>query len=288
MKTDALFHELFVLEPALLFTLLGRPQQVPYAFKSITVKRVEKRLDGYFHPLTSEPNAQSPLTFLEVQGYNDPHIYWRLLRGIATHLEGIQGDPPILAVVLFLQDRYRPPRCQISLAPPSELVVLTLEACLKVLPQQAGAINVLRPMLVEDVPELIQALPDWKRSIDSTAAPDSVRERLLELLEYMILQRFPFMTTQEIQHMLNLTPLEETVAVKELMAIAERRGEALGEKRGEARGEKRGEARGVLIGKIRLCQELLGLTPSSQEELRRLPLHALERRAEELKNRLGG
>jgi hypothetical protein len=43
-----------------------------------------------------------------------------------------------------------------------------------------------------------------------------------------------------------------------------------------------------LIGKIRLCQELLGLTPSSQEELRRLPLHALERRAEELKNRLGG
>jgi predicted transposase YdaD len=98
------------------------------------------------------------------------------------------------------------------------------------------------------------------------------------------------MTTLEIQQMLNLTPLEETVAVKELIAVAElrgeKRGEARGEKRGEARGEKRGEKRGALLGRIRAFQEMLGLPTSSPDSLRRQSLPELEQLAAELQARL--
>ena len=51
--------------------------------------------------------------------------------------------------------------------------------------------------------------------------------------------------------MLQLTPLEETRAGKELIAI----------------GEKRGKKRGEIIGSIRMCQRFLGIPISTSAEL---------------------
>ncbi len=47
--------------------------------------------------------------------------------------------------------------------------------------------------------------------------PQDEIQYLLELLEYAILQRFPKL--KEVQKMIQLTPLEETVAVQELIQM---------------------------------------------------------------------
>jgi predicted transposase YdaD len=96
--------------------------------------------------------------------------------------------------------------------------------------------------------------------------------------------------------MLQLTPLEETRAVKELIAMGEKRGERRGEKRGEKRGERRGEERGKrlgekrgeIIGSIRMCQRFLGIPISTSAELAGKSLRQLAAQRKALLARVDG
>lgn len=99
--------------------------------------------------------------------------------------------------------------------------------------------------------------------------------------------------------MVHLTPIEETVIGRELIALGEERGiklgEKLGEKRGEKRGiklgekrgEKRGEERGMLIGQIALCRRLLGLPEEPTTTFQQQSLSALRKSLETLQAQLG-
>lgn len=80
MKTDAFFYELFKIEPESLFELVKLDIEGGYAFESITTKTTEKRFDGFF----KRTDGDGPDIFLEIQGYDDPKIYWRLFREICT------------------------------------------------------------------------------------------------------------------------------------------------------------------------------------------------------------
>lgn len=64
MQTDAVFYELFSLEPQALMELIGLTLPYRYQFRSITVKTTEKRIDGVFEP----EGGQGPILILEVQG----------------------------------------------------------------------------------------------------------------------------------------------------------------------------------------------------------------------------
>jgi hypothetical protein len=66
--------------------------------------------------------------------------------------------------------------------------------------------------------------------------------------------------------MIQLTPLEETVAGRALIEI----------------GQARGEARGELIGIIRMCQKLPGEQRDPRLSPAKNPLEALKRMAREL------
>lgn len=91
--------------------------------------------------------------------------------------------------------------------------------------------------------------------------------------------------------MVHLTPIEETVIGRELIALGEERGEKRGEKRGiklgEKRGEKRGEERGMLIGQIALCRRLLGLPEEPTTTFQQQSLSALRKSLETLQGQLG-
>ncbi len=63
-------------------------------------------------------------------------------------------------------------------------------------------------------------------------------------------------------------------------------GEQLGLKKGREEGEQLGLEKGELIGKIQLCQELLGTAPSTSEELTKLDTDALTKLVADLQKRL--
>ncbi len=92
--------------------------------------------------------------------------------------------------------------------------------------------SVLKPFGLSDKEELPEAVAEWKAEIDSADLPEYKTEKLTELLEYVILQCFPKLSLKEIQKMIQLTPLEETVAGQELIQIGVEKGVKQGVKQG--------------------------------------------------------
>ena len=277
MKTDSLFYELFRLHPRSLFDLAGLEAEGEYVFESITVKSTEKRMDGFFR----RADCMGENVFLEVQGYPDNVIYWRQFREISTHYEQSGSSQPFTAVILFIDEKYDPKNCPVNFVPPNRLIRLYLPECLKTLGDKASPLTVLKPLLLPDKAKLPEAVPKWKAEIDSLGLSESTNRLLIELLENAILSRFPNLTIKEIQKMIQLTPLEKTVAGKELiqMGITEgilkgiekgiekgriegietglEKGRVEGIEKGLRKGRIEGIEKGELIGKIHLSQRLL-------------------------------
>lgn len=242
MKTDELFYELFRTDPLSLFELVQLDIEGEYTFESVTVKHLEKRLDGFLRRI----DGTGPIIFLEVQGYNDPEIYWRSFREVSTWYEQTGSDAPFVLIVLFIDKKYKPKKCPLRCAPPNRMISITLEKSLESVGDKPGALTVLKPFGFSDRNKLPEAAAQWKKEIDSLNLPVHKTEKLTELLEYVILQCFPNLSLKEIQTMIQLTPLEETVAGQELIQI----------------GIKKGE----LIGKIHMVQRFLkrSLTPKKR------------------------
>jgi len=250
MKTDSLFYELFKLHPQSLFELAGLEADGEYVFESITVKSTEKRMDGFFR----STDGSGRNIFLEVQGYDDEAIYWRFLREISVYYELTEKRLPFVAVILFIDKKYDPENCPITdFKPPNRLIRLYLPDCLKAIGDKASPLTVFKPVVLEKKKLLPEAVPKWKNEIDSLKLSESTSKLLIDLLENAILSRFPTLTLKEIQKMIQLTPLDKTVAGQELIQM----GRKEGAQQGELIGWKRGAQQGEIIGKIHLAQRLL-------------------------------
>jgi len=274
MKTDELFYELFRFSPESLLELVQLEVRGGYRFESITVKSTEKRFDGYF----KSDNENGPDIFLEIQGYRDNNIYWRLFREICAFHEQRQNDRPFAAVVLFIDAALDPGNPPLVPAPPNQLLRRDLAECLKNIRDYATPLVALKPLTLSGKDELPEALGKWKAGIDAMGLPEARKKALEELLEYAILQRFQNLTLEEVRKMIQLTPLEESVAVKELIQQ--------GMERGMERGLERGLKKGQMIGQIQLIQRLLKIPQTPDESLAQRPIEELKTMLTDLEAKL--
>ena len=144
-----------------------------------------------------------------------------------------------------MDKRYDPGKSPLSCPRPNRLVKGNLPDFLEKMKYKPGALTVLKPLVLKKKKDL----------------SENEEVNLTELLEYAILQKFPKLSLKEVKKMIELTPLDQTVAGRELIEIGIREGEKRGEKKGEIRGEIRGEKKGVrkgkLIGEILFAQRIL-------------------------------
>lgn len=188
-----------------------------------------------------------------------------------------------MLIVLFLDEKYDPGNCPVAqVAPPHQFIRAYLPDCLKAIRDQAGALTVLKPLVVERKEQVFEEIYHWKTDIRALSLPKEKIQTLLGLLEYLIIQRFPGMTRKEIERMLHLTPIEETVVGQELIQLGEKRGQAKGRKEGRKEGINKGE----LIGEIRLAQKILKRPVSSRDALAKKSLKALKAVFQELETDL--
>ncbi len=136
--------------------------------------------------------------------------------------------------------------------------ISTLE-CLEYIGDQAGALSVLKPLTFSDVKNLPEAVDKWETNIRSLKLSERKIETLIDLLIYAILQRFPEIGREEIDKMLELTPLEETAAVKEIIQITM--------DKGIDKGREEGIDKGELIGKIYMAQRFMRQPLTPREKL---------------------
>ena len=128
------------------------------------------------------------------------------------------------------------------------------------------------PLTLEDKADLPESVGEWKAGIDAMGLPEDRKKTLNELLEYAILQRFKTITLEEIRKMIELTPLEETVAVKQLID----QGLQKGLQKGMEKGMQKGMQKGQFIGQIQLIQRLLKRPQTPNESLALLDVEELE------------
>lgn len=219
MKTDPLFYELFQAAPQTFFELLQITPHCPYRFESITVKTSEKRIDGVLEPL----ELAQPFYFLEVQAFPDEVIYWRATREVATFFEQRPHlkEAKWQTIVLWLNKEDDPGFGALRLLarkPKPNLISLDLLELLRRLPDTSLALNVLRPLLMENEHEVRANVVQWVENIrQATASDANLEERLIDVLSQMIEQKFKTLSYKELSQMLRLTPFHETESFKEAM-----------------------------------------------------------------------
>ena len=162
MQTDPIFYELFRFDPSSLSRLVQIKLEGEYGFESITVKATEKRFDGFFRRL----DGIGPHLFLEVQGYPDLKIYWKLYREICIFYEQRDDNTPFIAVVLFLDESFDPGEFGLTCLSPCRLIRANLIEHLKRLQGGAGTLTALMPLAISTHEELTEAVPRWKADLE--------------------------------------------------------------------------------------------------------------------------
>lgn len=270
MQTDSIFYELFRFDPQCLKQLVQLQLEGQYDFESITVKTTEKRFDGFLRRI----DGVGPHLFVEVQGYSEPKIYWKLYREICTFYEQRNDGTPFIAVVIFLDESLDPGEFGVTCLSPCRLIRANLIDCLRKAQEHAGTLTVLMPLVLKDREELREAVPRWKANIQSLHLTESREKYLVELLMRVLAQKFTDLTEEEVMAMLNLTPLEETTVGKQIFG------------KGLSQGLSQGLSKGELIGKIQFAQKVLRHPASAKEELAAKTHGELERMLQQLETEL--
>ncbi len=156
-----------------------------------------------------------------------------------------------MAIVLFLDEKYDPGNCKLACVPPCKFIRCNLKDCLDSIGEKPGALSVLKPFIFSEEDKLPEAVQEWQTDIRSLELSEQKMKSLMDLLIYAILQRFPAMGRKELDKMLNLIPLEETTAVKEIIQLS----------------KDEGREEGELIGQIHLAQRLMRKPLTPREKL---------------------
>jgi hypothetical protein len=126
----------------------------------VTVKTTEKRLDG----LCRRIDGVGPNVFVEIQGYDDPKIYWRVLREVATYYEQHDDSRPFVIIVLFLDPDDAPKTCPLAtIVAPNQYILAHLRPCLDAIGRHAGALTVLKPFVCSRKAEVFERVSFWKQ-----------------------------------------------------------------------------------------------------------------------------
>ena len=263
MKTDSLFYRLFQSAPVLFFELIGQPHPDGYRFDSVEVKQTAFRIDGVFLP--PENNPQQPVYFVEVQFQKDERLYGRLFAEIFIFLRYHPECINWRAVVIYAKQSYEPKRGEAyqSLLDSSFVRRVYLDRLPK---DQERSLGVELLQLVVKPPATATA--QAKRILNRTerASTSVPLEVIMELIETIMVYKFPQMSSQEIAQMLGLAESAKQTRVYQ-----------------EGREEGRLEEARSLILKL-LARRLDNIPSQTQAQIEALSLLQLETLGEALLN----
>lgn len=213
VKTDTIFYRLFQEFPSIFFELIGNQPQTAasYKFSSIEIKQTAFRIDGVFLPIQDQ---QNPIYFVEVQFQTDIEIYYRLFSETFLYLRQYQPQNPWQGVVIYpsrsLDTADRKHYNEFFTSQRVNLIYLDELGESSSLPIGIATIK----LIIEDESQAIIAA---RELIDRTKQEISnqKQQQLLELVETILVYKFPKMSCQEIEAMFSLSDLKQTKVYQE-------------------------------------------------------------------------
>jgi len=267
MKTDKLFYRLFLSQPGLIAELIPEiPRDCEFTYSAPGVKEKGFEIDGLLTPVAKDLSL--PLVFLEAQMQGDPRFYGRYLAEIFLYLYQYNVKQPWYGL-LILPNRNEELGSDIPYQSllKSQVKRLYLEDLLP-LKDLSPNLALLKLLVVDE-----QDTATLAQAIINSAETEAEFRRLLDLVEAILVNKFPQLGTKEILQMLNL----KTVDVTQTRFYQEVFQE--GQQEGRQEGRQEGEANLLL----RLLTKRYGmLSPSQEEQIRSLDVEQLESLGEAL------
>ena len=217
MKTDSLFYELFHTSPAIFFELIGRPatEASGYEFRSVEVKQPDFRIDGVLIP--SNNSAAQTVYFVEVQFQIDQLLYHRLFAELFLYLKQNPATRDWQAVLIYPRRSLEPNETnlyrtllespQVQRVYLDELVAVTelslgLGLVQLVVESTSQAANRARQLLEQNQQETVTGLS---------------QQEIIELIQTIMVYKFPRLGREEIEQMLGLSELKQTRVYQEAL-----------------------------------------------------------------------
>lgn len=210
MKTDTLFYQLFQEFPWIFFQLIDSQQTNVEAYQFIApeIKQRSFRLDGLF--TTTEEFGELPLYFVEVQFYQEADFYDRLFPSIFLYFSQYKPvNSDWYTIVIFDRENNDvtiPPRYREIAAARLQRIYLDQIAGTEQLNLGVGILKL--------VVEAENSAGELARNLISRTKAElknsQSQRQLQELIETIIVYKFPQLSYQEIETMLNLEEIKQT------------------------------------------------------------------------------
>jgi predicted transposase YdaD len=198
MKTDKLFYRIFLSQPDFISELLtGIPADCEFDYSAPVVKELEVRLDGLLTPISADLSL--PLVFLEAQMQSDADFYGRYFGGIYLYLRQYKATRPWQGL-LILNRRSQNLGSEVPYQSQLDRQVqrLYLE---DLLPRTNLSPNlaILRLLILPDLDVSLAA-----QAILRDPPTESEFQRRLDLVEAILVNKFPQLNFEEVRQMLDL------------------------------------------------------------------------------------
>jgi predicted transposase/invertase (TIGR01784 family) len=248
MKTDSIFYRLFQVFPGSFFDLIGEStsQANIYEFTSIELKQTAFRIDGLFLPASED--GSYPIYFVEVQFQKDQKLYARLFAEIFLYLRLYEPSRNWYAVVLFAQRNLEPDYIEPyrTLLDSYQVQRLYLNELLDPSDQPFG-VKIVQLIVEAEDRTLEQANQLLEQAKQEFADPFRKRE-IIELIETIVLYKFPRMSREEFAKMFEVNDLKQTRFYQEVAEEARQEGVQQGIQEGMQQGIQEGMQQGIQQG----------------------------------------
>ncbi|AFZ42316.1 hypothetical protein PCC7418_0064 [Halothece sp. PCC 7418] len=224
MKTDSLFYRLFQIRPQLLFELLSdSPQPASsYQFTSVEVKQLAFRLDGLFLPQNGDRNA--PFYVVEVQFQPDEELYYRVFAELFLYLRQHQPPHPWRVVVIY------PRRSVERLVEGQFEDLLNLNRVTRIYLEElettessAFGVRLVKLIIASEI-EVSQQARSLLQQTQAEIMPSKLQDDIIDVIESIMVYKFPQKSRQEIATMLGVEDLKQTRFYQEVFAEGKQEG----------------------------------------------------------------
>jgi predicted transposase/invertase (TIGR01784 family) len=225
MKTDKWFYQLFLTMPGIIAELIPNiPHDCEFDYIAPVIKEREFRLDGLFIPQSENWNI--PLIFLEAQMQSDAGFYGRYFAEIFLYLQQYPEKRPWQGL-LILHNRQQ----YLGESVPYQVLLREQVKCLyleDLLPRADISPNLalLKLLVLEEA----EAFHLGRHILEESETQTTFQQRL-NLIETILVNKFPHLGTQEILRMLDLKTADITQSrfYQEVVEVGRQEGLLAGE-----------------------------------------------------------
>ena len=209
MKTDSIFYRLFQEIPSIFFELIGNSPQVAelYQFSSVEVKQTAFRIDGVFLP---NHNTDNPIYFLEVQFQLDKDLYHRVFSEIFLYIRQNNPKNHWNAVVIYptrnIDTRDIQHYQEFFTSQRVRVIYLDELEDIASLPIGVATIKLIIAKKDSSIIQARELITRTKQEIDSEVQ----QQQVLQIIETILIYKFPRMNREEIEAMFGLRELKQT------------------------------------------------------------------------------